>query len=62
MSDDTLRLPYRVEATDPHEAIEKAKAVCRAEGWTIRTIANCRESSSVGQWVVTIIVRSKVAA
>jgi hypothetical protein len=59
--DETLRLPYRVEAAGSSEAIEKAKATCRDEGWTIRTIASCLPASA-GQWVVTIVVRSKVAA
>ncbi len=61
MADDTLRLPYRVEAADASDATEKAKAACRGDGWTLRTIAGCRQAQA-GQWVVTIVVRSKDAA
>lgn len=60
MTDDPLRLPYRVVAASSSEAIEKAKTICRDEGWTIRTIAGCLPASA-GQWVVTLVVRSKVA-
>lgn len=63
MTDETMRLSYRVVAADSTAAVEEAKTQCRAEGYTIRTIAGCRQSSfSEAAWLVTIVVRPKAAA
>lgn len=56
---DALRLPYRVAASSSAEAIEAAKVLCRGEGWTLRTVAGAREAGTPGQWIVTLVVRSK---
>lgn len=59
---DPLRLPYRVPAASAPEAIAAAKAQCRAEGWTLRTVASVREAQTPGLWVVTLVVRPRVAS
>lgn len=58
---DALRLPYRVAAASSAEAIHAAKVQCRAEGWTLRTLAGAREAGTPGQWIVTLVVRPKAA-
>lgn len=58
----TLRLPYRVAAASSTEAIEAAKVQCRAEGWTLRTLAGARPAETAGLWIVTLVVQSKVAS
>ena len=51
----TFRFPYRVRAATAEEAIARAKAQANAEGWTVRTLASCRQQSN-GDWLVTLAV------
>lgn len=53
----TFRFPYRVRAETSEAAIEAAKTQARAEGWTIRTLASCRQQPN-GDWLVELAVYS----
>jgi hypothetical protein len=56
----TERRTYHVTAIATPEAIDRAKAVARLEGWIVVTIA--RVALAPPGWDVTLIVRSKAAA
>lgn len=51
----TFQLPYRIRAATAGEAVEAAKAQTRAEGWTCKTLASCRQQPN-GDWIVTLAV------
>jgi hypothetical protein len=56
---DSQRFTYRVLAASSADAIGRAKETCRAEGWTLRTVAVARQAETPGQWLVTLVVRPK---
>jgi len=57
---DTERRTYHVNAIATPDAVDRAKASARLEGWIVVTIA--RVALAAPGWDVTLIVRPKAAA
>jgi hypothetical protein len=51
----TFQMPFRVKALTAVEAVAIAKAQANATGWTVRTLASCRQQPN-GDWLVTLAV------
>lgn len=56
----TFQLPFRVTAATADLAVASAKAQANATGWTVRTLASCRQQPN-GDWIVTLAVFATVA-
>lgn len=60
---DVERRTYTVTADGPVGSTEAAKALARADGWTVKTLVSCRAvAGDSGSWVVTLAVIHKAAA
>lgn len=57
---DTERRTYHVTAVATPDAVDRAKAIARLEGFTVVTIA--RVALAAPGWDVTLVVRSRDAA